>query len=413
MRLRLAAFISIIQSILFLGHLFIYMTWASFWGGYAASSFARIALALLSVSFVTASLLGWYSHNPLVRFYYVFAAAWLGLSGLLLCASVLCWVVWGFSAVLRLAWSPAIIADVLNVAAVMATACAIVNAAWLRTTHITVQLAHLPEHWTRRTAALVSDTHVGHVRNARFVRRVVRKLAELEPHVVFLAGDLYDGTAADFEKLAQPWAEFIASRPGVHRRTAQTQTRTVLHRGDAEARRETRIRSDTAVMEPGEFLGVYYILGNHEEFYSHAEYMPPLARAGVRALDNEKVELDGVQLVGIHYRDAIDEQHYRHVLRNVRIDRHRPSILLLHAPVRLHMAEEEGVSLQLSGHTHGGQFFPGTLIAKRVWGRFVHGLERLGNLQVFISYGAGTWGPPMRLGTRPEIVLITFEPAES
>ena len=91
------------------------------------------------------------------------------------------------------------------------------------------------------------------------------------------------------------------------------------------------------------------------------------------------------------------------------MDRSRASILLLHAPVQLPISEQEGVSLQLSGHTHGGQFFPWILIGKRVWGRFNHGLERLGKMQVFVSYGAGTWGPPLRVGTRSEIVLISFE----
>jgi predicted MPP superfamily phosphohydrolase len=116
-----------------------------------------------------------------------------------------------------------------------------------------------------------------------------------------------------------------------------------------------------------------------------------------------------LQLLGVHYRDAIHPERYRQLLRSMQIDRDRASLLLLHAPVRLAIAEEEGVSLQLSGHTHGGQFFPYTLVARRVWGKFIHGLQRVGNLQVFTSYGAGTWGPPLRVGTRPEIVLITFE----
>jgi predicted MPP superfamily phosphohydrolase len=77
--------------------------------------------------------------------------------------------------------------------------------------------------------------------------------------------------------------------------------------------------------------------------------------------------------------------------------------------MQLPIAEAEGVSLQLSGHTHGGQFFPYTLIAKRVWGEFIYGLNRLGNMQVYTSYGAGTWGPPFRVGTRPEIVVLEFQ----
>jgi uncharacterized protein len=154
---------------------------------------------------------------------------------------------------------------------------------------------------------------------------------------------------------------------------------------------------------------VYYIAGNHEEFYSHAEYHGPLVAAGVRELDNQKVDVDGLQVVGVHYADAAHPERYRQILRNAALDRNRASVLLLHAPVHLEVAEAEGIGLQLSGHTHGGQFFPYTWIAGRVWGKFIHGLQRAGNLQIYVNYGAGTWGPPLRVGTFAEIVLIKFE----
>jgi predicted MPP superfamily phosphohydrolase len=73
------------------------------------------------------------------------------------------------------------------------------------------------------------------------------------------------------------------------------------------------------------------------------------------------------------------------------------------------VAEEEGISLQLSGHTHGGQIWPWNLLVSRIYGRFAHGLSRLGKLQVYTSTGAGTWGPPLRVGTKSEIVLMQFE----
>jgi uncharacterized protein len=424
LRSRLAVFITIVQSIIFVGHLFVYVTWAVFWGGAASSTAVKVTLAVLSISFVSASLLGWYFHNRLVRLYYVVAAFWLGLSSYLMWAAVLCWLTWGFSGVARLNWTPQPIADVLFAAAVLAAVYGVINAAWLRVVRVTVQLANLPEQWRGRSAALVTDTHLGHIRNGRFIRRAVRKLTSLRPDVVFLAGDVYDGTAADFEKLAEPWAELIASLNDSVASSAES------HHGGTETRRKAKVgssrdyaelndpvrngglrreQSATAVLEESPFLGVYYILGNHEEFYSHAEFLPPLERSGVRFLNNEKVDLDGLQLVGVHYRDAIGEEHYRQVLRRMDIDRSRASILLLHAPVRMAVAEEEGISLQLSGHTHGGQFFPYTLVARRVWGKFIHGLQQLGKLQIFTSYGAGTWGPPMRVGTRPEIVMIRFE----
>jgi predicted MPP superfamily phosphohydrolase len=416
LRSRLAVFIAIVETIILAGHLLVYLTAATFLGGFASSVAVKVAFAVLSVTFVSASLLGWYFHNPLVRLYYVASAAWLGLASFLLWASVLCWLVWGLSIAVRFRWAPQHIADILFGAALLATIYGIANAAWLRVTRIQIALPNLPARWRGRTAALVSDTHLGHVRNGRFIRRLARKLAALQPDIVFLAGDVYDGTSADFEKLAQPWQEFIS-------RAEQD-----FHRGGAETRRTAKKGKrldylgsgspassggdrghETAVLDEEPFLGVYYIPGNHEEFYSHAEYLPPLVRAGVRLLNNEKVNVDGLQLLGVHYRDAIHPERYRQLLRSMQIDRDRASLLLLHAPVRLAIAEEEGVSLQLSGHTHGGQFFPYTLVARRVWGKFIHGLQRVGNLQVFTSYGAGTWGPPLRVGTRPEIVLITFE----
>jgi hypothetical protein len=73
------------------------------------------------------------------------------------------------------------------------------------------------------------------------------------------------------------------------------------------------------------------------------------------------------------------------------------------------IAEEEGFSLQLSGHTHGGQFLPWTWLTSRIYGQYVHGLKRFGKLMIFTTWGAGTWGPPLRVGTKPEIVLIKFE----
>jgi predicted MPP superfamily phosphohydrolase len=89
-------------------------------------------------------------------------------------------------------------------------------------------------------------------------------------------------------------------------------------------------------------------------------------------------------------------------------ERTQPGILLNHAPARLPIVEQAGFSLQVSGHTHGGQFLPYTWITRRIYGRFTRGLHRFGSLQVYTSTGAGTWGPPMRVGTRPEIVLLEF-----
>jgi len=374
LRSRLIIFISIVQSILWLGHWFLYLTLARFFGPPATSWAVKIALALLSTSFVLASLSAWYSHHPLVRMFYTISAVWLGFASYFLWACVLSWITYGFTWAAGIAWPRQSIASILFGTAVLAGLYGIINAAWVRVTRITVTLPNLPEQWRGRSAALVSDTHLGHVRNGRFIRRVVSRLTKLKPDIILLAGDVYDGTSGNFEKLADPW-----------------KTLTSPH------------------SPPAVPYGVYYIAGNHEEFYGDSEYHEPLVNAGVRELNNQKVEIDGLQVLGVHYRDSHHPDRYRSILRQAAIDRSRASVLLLHAPVHLEVAEAEGISLQLSGHTHGGQFFPWTWFAGRVWGKFLHGLQQWGDLRVYVSYGAGTWGPPMRVGTRPEIVLIKFE----
>jgi len=371
LRTRLTVFISIVQGILFLGHGFVYLTCAFFFGGWAAAWEVKLAFALLSVSFVGASLRGWYSFHPLVRVFYTAAAAWLGLSSFLFVASIAAWAVHAVNALAGWGWQRSVIAAAMFALAVAATGFGMVNAAVLRVSRVAVKLDNLPAQWRRRRAVLVSDLHLGHIRNYGFVSRVARKIAALRPDIIFIAGDLYDGVAGDFERLALPWKELVS--------------------GKAAAQ------------------GVYYIAGNHEEFYARAEYLPALKRSGVRVLDNEKLEVDGLQVVGVHYRDAANPERYEAILRRAGIDRDRASILLLHAPVRLAISEAEGISLQLSGHTHGGQFFPWNLVVKQVWGKFAHGLQLSGRMRVYTSYGTGTWGPPLRVGTRPEIVEIIFE----
>lgn len=367
MRTRISTFVIIVQTILLLAHLFVYETWTWFWGRPAEPTAAKLVVLFLSLSFVAASLLGYRYNNILVRIFYILAATWLGIASFFLSAAVLCWIVDAITALLRIPISPRTIASALFGIALLASFYGVINAAWTRVHRVKVKLPNLPESWRGRVAALVSDTHLGHVRSRAFLGRIIALLKRLRPDLVFIGGDLYDGLAADLDHLAQPWSQL--STP----------------------------------------LGTYFVAGNHDGFMSHARHVEAIRNTGVRVLDNEKVTVDGVQIVGVHYHDAANPQRFRSILRGAELDRTQPSILLTHAPTGLPIAEEEGISLQLAGHTHGGQFFPFTLIVSRVWGQFTYGLKRLGNLLVYTSSGTGTWGPPMRVGTRPEIVLIHFE----
>jgi len=371
MRIRtgLIAFATVIQSILFLTHFFIYRTWTFAPAGSEAlsSSWLKATVGALSVSFLAATLLAFRFTNPAVRTLYRIAAVWLGIVSFLFFAAAASWVVFGVAQLAGRDVSFHKIVEVLYAAAVLSGFTGLLNAGWTRIRRITVKLDNLPETWRGRKAALVSDLHLGHVRNGGFLRRIVARVMRENPDAVFLAGDLYDGTAIDAAKAAEPLRGLRAPQ------------------------------------------GTYFVAGNHEQFGDDSRYLQAVSNAGVRVLHNEKVEADHLQIVGVPYNHASQDEHLQSVLRQIGVDRNRASILLTHAPDRPHIAEKEGISLQVSGHTHVGQFFPWTWMARRIYRQFVYGLSRIGKMLIYTSSGAGTWGPPLRLGSSSEIVLFQFE----
>jgi predicted MPP superfamily phosphohydrolase len=365
---RLMVFIVIIQSVLFLTHFFLYETWtfAPTGGRAVGALWIKLGLGLLSVSFVAASLFAYRYTNAGLRAFYRVAAVWLGLLTFLFLAAVSSWLVLGLG---RLAGFPVNFhgtVELLFGVAIVAGFYAVFNAGWTRITRTTVRLANLPEAWRGRRAALISDIHLGHVRNGSFLRRMVAKILREEPDAIFIAGDLYDGTAIDAGRAAEPLSELAAPH------------------------------------------GVYFVAGNHEQFGDDSKYLGAIAAAGVRVLSNEKVEVDGMQIIGVPYRNAAHGQ-LASTLNGIGLDRGRASILLTHAPDHPEVAEAAGISLQLSGHTHLGQFIPWSWMARKMYRQFVYGLSQIGKMQVFTSSGAGTWGPPLRLGSNPEIVMLEFQ----
>jgi len=371
MRIRsgLIAFATVVQVILFLTHFFIYRTWTFALAGseFSTSPWLKVTMAAFSVSFMAATLLAFRYTNPAVRTLYRISAVWLGIVSFLFFAAGASWVVFGVTHLAGMDVSFHRIVEVLYAAAVLSGFTGLLNAGWTRIRRITVKLENLPETWRGRKAALISDLHLGHVRNGSFLRRIVASVMRENPDAVFLAGDLYDGTAIDAAKAAEPLRGLRAPQ------------------------------------------GTYFVAGNHEQFGDDSRYLQAVSNAGVRVLHNEKVEADQLQIVGVPYNHAGQDEHLQSVLRQIGVDRNRASILLTHAPDRPHIAEKEGISLQVSGHTHVGQFFPWTWMARRIYRQFVYGLSRIGKMLIYTSSGAGTWGPPLRLGSSPEIVLFQFE----
>jgi len=362
--------IGFIQALLLLAHWFIFHTWIVFCGNLINPSLAlelHDTLFVLAFSFIVAALLGFRFSNMFVTVIYRLAATWLGFLNFFFYAACLCWLVDLPLRLMSLPQHRPLIAIALFTLALLAGIYGLFNALWIRVRRVTVKLPNLPAPWRERTAVLLSDLHLGNVNGTKFSRRVARLVARQNPDIVFLPGDFFDGTRMDPNTLAAP---FLKLAPP---------------------------------------LGIYFSTGNHDEFGDLPRCLQALTRAGIRILSNQMVTIDGLQILGIPYHDSTSILRMRANLDALHLDPTQPSILLNHVPNRLPIVEQAGISLQLSGHTHGGQLFPFTWMTRRAFGKFTYGLHKFGSLQVYTSYGAGTWGPPMRVGTHPEIVLLTFQ----
>jgi predicted MPP superfamily phosphohydrolase len=305
-----------------------------------------------------------YQHHVLLELAGIASSVAMGFLNFASIAAVLCWPVSWLASQVGMAGDDASIAWTLYGASVPVAIFGLVNALTLRVTTYDVELPNLPATWHGRRIAVVSDIHVGNIFGPGFVRKIVKQLNELDPTAVFIPGDIFDGAVVDIPDAVKPWGSCRAP------------------------------------------AGIYFVTGNHEEIRDRAPYLAALSGVGVTVLHNEMVVVDGLQIVGIHDAEAHRRTVLQELLTQAKIDRAGPSIFLSHRPGRLDVAEHAGISLQVSGHTHAGQFFPFSLLVRLIYGRFGYGHHRHGALQVVTSSGAGTGGPPFRIGTRTEVVVL-------
>jgi predicted MPP superfamily phosphohydrolase len=234
---------------------------------------------------------------------------------------------------------------------------------------VRIHLPKLPGRLDGLRIALVADIHLGPILGRSHTVRIVDAINAMEPDLVAIVGDLVDGTVAELGPAAEPLR---------------------------------RLRSRQ---------GSFFVTGNHEYFSGYQEWIDEIDSFGVRVLRNDRVEIDGLDLAGVNdvtgrfYGDPPD---FDRALGGR--DPAKPVVLLAHQPVQAPEAARRGVDLQLSGHTHGGQIWPFTL-AVRLQQPIVAGLGRVGGTAVYVTRGAGFWGPPVRVGAPPDITLVELRSA--
>ncbi|WP_435242360.1 metallophosphoesterase [Streptomyces cucumeris] len=233
-----------------------------------------------------------------------------------------------------------------------------------RVKRVTVPLAKLPRRAHGFRIAVVSDIHLGPILGRAHTRRVVETINRTNPDLIAVVGDLVDGSVADLGPAAEPL-------------------------------RELRSRH-----------GSFFVTGNHEYFSGARQWVDHVRELGLHPLENARTELPGFDLAGVNDVAGEDEGEgpdFERALGDR--DPSRASVLLAHQPVVIHDAVDHGVDLQLSGHTHGGQMWPGDLVAALA-NPTVAGLERYGDTQLYVTRGAGAWGPPVRVGAPPDVTVV-------
>jgi predicted MPP superfamily phosphohydrolase len=333
-------------------------------------------------------LLRWIE-TPWTINFYRFAAVWLALSVKLVLAVAAAWTLYG---ALRLFGVPA---AVFRFVAGGCVALALAWSAWgfwaafhPVLTQVDVTLEKLPDRWRNRTIVQLSDLHLGHFHTPASMERLADRVNALAPDLVVITGDLFDGMADGMPEFVKPLSKLSSRR------------------------------------------GVFFVTGNHEVYAGLRRCLDLAEKAGIRLLLNEVVEVDGLNLMGVAYPGVKDRSEIRGLEHALDPSAgQRPLILLFHTPTDIRpdgtqdrrtatywrpdtsfaLSRELGVSLQLSGHTHKGQMFPFGHLTRWIYSGYDYGLHHVGNFSLFTSSGVGTWGPPMRTGASPEIVVITLK----
>jgi predicted MPP superfamily phosphohydrolase len=236
---------------------------------------------------------------------------------------------------------------------------------------VEIPLAGLPAPLQGFRIVQISDIHVGPTIRARYVEGIVEAVNRLQPDLVAITGDLVDGSVAELAAQVAPLGRLASS------------------------------------------YGSYFVTGNHEYYSGVQPWLAELERLGIKVLHNEHVVIErgGAQLVlaGVTDYNAghFDESHRsdpQAALAGAPLAS-AARVLLAHQPRSAAAAAQAGFDLQLSGHTHGGQFLPWNFFV-RFQQPFTAGLHRLGRMWVYVSRGTGYWGPPKRFGAPSEITEI-------
>lgn len=344
------------------------------------------AMVVLSFSFITAfSLIHW-KENVWTVNWYRFAGTWTAFVIHCLAAVAAAWIVILSARLAGVRLPSKTIGAAVVCVTVLATAYGIWASYHPVVREVTTEVETLPENWKNSTIVHLSDIHLGHFYKSGFAGRITETVNSLDPDLVLITGDILDGMGGPFIENLQP-----------------------LYRLSAKH-------------------GVFFVTGNHEHYVGIEKSLSILEKTPFRILDNEAVEINGLEIVGVSYPGIDDISQ----IKNFRPEKTPGTVRvsMFHTPTEMgknkksiqeqHFANywmpdtsykmniKTRADLQLSGHTHNGQIFPVNLLTRLLYRGYDHGLKKINGTYLYISAGTGSWGAPVRTTGRPEIAAINL-----
>lgn len=385
-------FLGIVLLTTFTTHYFLYFSWCRFFQIQAAARrYLFWCVFFLSITFIVSSIFMHYSNNPFTRIYYLASGIWMGLMSFLLFATLIVWTVkaglWGLPHDLPSKFIIQGLSGILYGLAIGYTGFCHYQFYAIKIKSLSVQIQNLPQHWQGKKIVHLSDLHLGGTKHLKFLKKVVNLTNKVNPDLILITGDLFDGATNSHQDYVPELNRFKAKH------------------------------------------GTFFTSGNHEIYSGIEMSRKAITDSNIILLDNRAVVIEGLQILGISYPEIKKTTSFDFNDPD-RFTKHLPTILLYHTPTSIKVngenlaavqssdylapdtdfshAAHQNISLQLSGHTHAGQFFPFTWIAGSVFKKRHYGLHKMDDFHIHISSGTGSWGPPLRSGYLSEIGVITL-----
>ena len=306
---------------------------------------------LLTLSFFASTILTKYYNNSFVKRFYIVSSIWMGIVFLLFSTLII------YELINLIISTNKIISGILIASlTLILSVYSMIHNFRLDIKEIKIPIKNLKNELT---IVQLSDIHIGAIHGEKLMKKIVNETNKIDPDLVVITGDWFDGS----------------------------------EHGDDEI-----FKIINSIKSP-----IYFITGNHELYEGDKEVYSIIKKTKVKLLMNEIKKIKGIQLIGINYSE--DKNNLSRVLKSLKINNSKPSILLYHVPKEFKTAVKNNIDLTLSGHTHGGQIFPFNLI-ERIFSKYISGLYKEKDSYLYVSQGTGSWGPPMRLGTVAEITKI-------